>query len=149
MPFCWFVCCGCFVVVEDELGCSRLRFFVRVLLVGLSLLWWVVARAGCWLLESAAYNIDFHGVPFRATMCRGEPGLVARGMVIVSVDCGWLLVCVHVVEQIQIQDRAFGWQKQSRDRHNIQNCMKKPVKRNTCFGVNTCSRRHSAPSVRW
>ena len=34
-------------------------------------------RWSCWLLESA-HNVAFHGVPFRAILCRGEPDLVNR-----------------------------------------------------------------------
>ena len=29
-------------------------------------------RGSCWLLESAAYKIDFHGVPCQAVLCPGE-----------------------------------------------------------------------------
>ena len=43
-------------------------------------------------------SVAFHyGVPFRTTVCRGEPGHVAREIVAVSVDSDWLQVCVDVV----------------------------------------------------
>ena len=40
------------------------------------------------MLESVAYKVAFHRVPFRATLCRGEPGRVARDIVVVSVGSG-------------------------------------------------------------
>ena len=39
----------------------------------------------CWLLESAAYKVAFHRVPFRDIWCRGETGCVAREIAVVSV----------------------------------------------------------------
>ena len=47
-------------------------------------------RGSCWLLESAAYKVAFHRVPFQAILCRGEPSRVAREIVVVSVGSVWL-----------------------------------------------------------
>ena len=52
-------------------------------------------RGMCWLLESAANNVTFHGVSFRAILCRGEPGhgckcaLVSSSQALCSVRDAW------------------------------------------------------------
>ena len=43
-------------------------------------------RVSCWLFESAAYEVTFHNIPFRAVSRRCEPRRVAREIVVVSVD---------------------------------------------------------------
>ena len=50
----------------------------------------VVGVWSCWLFESAAYEVAFHSIPFRADFRRGEPGQVAREIVAVSVGPVWL-----------------------------------------------------------
>ena len=46
-------------------------------------------RESRWVLESAAYKVAFHIFPFRAILCRGGPGRVAREIGVVSVRPGW------------------------------------------------------------
>ena len=55
----------------------------------------VESRAVC--LSLLLTEVAFRRVPFRAILCRGEPGGVAREIVVVSVGSGWLPVCVEVV----------------------------------------------------
>ena len=45
-------------------------------------------RGSCWLFESAAYEVTFHRVSFRAVLHRGDPDRVAREIVVVSVGSG-------------------------------------------------------------
>ena len=54
-------------------------------------------RGPYWLFASAADEAAFHGVPFQAVLCRGEPSRVVHVIVAVSVNFGWLLVQVDVV----------------------------------------------------
>ena len=82
---------GCFVVAENKLSIIGETF---VLVVGFSrarclfVRCWLGCRESCWWLESAAYKVAFHRVPFRAILCRGEPNCVAREIVDVSVGSG-------------------------------------------------------------
>ena len=55
----------------------------------------VLDRVDCF--ESATHEVSFHRVPFRAVLRRGEPGRVAREIVIVPVGSVWLQVYVEVV----------------------------------------------------
>ena len=54
-------------------------------------------RGSRWLFESAVYEVAFHSIPFRPVFHRGEPGHVAREIVVVSVGSVWLKVGVEVV----------------------------------------------------
>ena len=53
-------------------------------------------RGSCWLFESAANEVTFHSIPFRAVFRRGGPGRVAREIVVVSVGSVWLYAGVEV-----------------------------------------------------
>ena len=44
-------------------------------------------RGSCCLLEFAAYKVAFHGVPFRAILCHGEPGRVLLLSLLILVGC--------------------------------------------------------------
>ena len=41
-------------------------------------------HGSCWLFESAAHKVAFHGVPLQAVLCRGERSRVVRDIVVVS-----------------------------------------------------------------
>ena len=50
------------------------------------------ARGSCWLCESAARKVAFHGLPFQAVLYRNEPSRGVREIVVVSVafpSLGW------------------------------------------------------------
>ena len=49
-------------------------------------------RGSCWLFESVAYEVAFHSIPFRVVIRRGEPGHVAREVVVVLC---WLCQAVR------------------------------------------------------
>ena len=80
------VCCLLFVVA---LVFTRISFRDEQCVVGavgfsraccLSGCCWFGCQS-CWLFESAAHKVAFHGVPFQAVLCRGEPSRVVREIV--------------------------------------------------------------------
>ena len=71
------------VVSFSRAGCLVVRFWLGCRRHGES------GRGSCWLFESAAYEVTFQSVAFRAVFRCSEPGHVAREMV-VSVGSGWL-----------------------------------------------------------
>lgn len=76
------LCRTCCLVVHCQLGC-RCRGDK--------------GRGSCWLVEFAAYEVTLRRVAFRATLCRGETGRVAREIVLVSVDSCWMWVLSRTV----------------------------------------------------
>ena len=80
-------------LVRRRLWC-RLRFrrvSLSYLFSGRCDVSWVVAvevirgRGSCWLFESAAYEVTVHSIPCRPVFRSGEPGYVAREIIVVSI----------------------------------------------------------------
>ena len=66
------------------MGLGRACCLGRALLVGVVAVV-VEGVVGRWLFESAACEVTFPGIQFRAVFHRSEPGRVAREIVVVSV----------------------------------------------------------------
>ena len=112
--FCWSVCCVCFGASEVQLWINweRRSGVSSSSVEPLSSWSWIVLvsvvcsccwmggrsrgdgdRGSCCLLESSAYEVAYHRDPFRAILCRGEPGRVA--LEVVGLCWFWLVVVMR------------------------------------------------------